>query len=273
VPPDADAAFREAPGLTISAGTSEMMLEMVAGSGLPVPGGDLAGVVEEPLARQLRAAVRRIAEEHADHEDPAAWRAPAEALGLLALEAPVERGGLGLGLAASVIAAEELGRGLLDGGFLAAMAAAAEPDDLARQRIRRAAWLVGLATGALAHTVRRARERRQFGRPIVEHQAVAFALGRCAARVTAGRLLVTDAATAADSGPASDPALAASTLAAAIETAHHVTREAMQLSGAWGMTLAAPVGRHYRAALAASGEAGPARRLWLDSTVTPGGPR
>ena len=118
-----ESAYREAPGLTISAGTAEMMLEVVAGSGLPVPGGDVPGLDEEPLARALRGAVRAIAAVYDDRDDSLTWWVELAEIGAFGLAVRVPDGGLDLGLAASTIVCEELGRGLLDGGVLDTLAA------------------------------------------------------------------------------------------------------------------------------------------------------
>jgi len=106
-----EAAFREAPGLTISAGTSEMMLELVASAGLPSR--DITPAGEEPLLVELRRAARVIcspAGERPTEDDPRV-RAELAALGALGFLVPGELGGTGLGLAAT-LAALEAGRTL-----------------------------------------------------------------------------------------------------------------------------------------------------------------
>jgi alkylation response protein AidB-like acyl-CoA dehydrogenase len=113
-----DAAYREAPGLTVSAGTSEVMLEIIAGSlnegiaGCDGDAGTTFGQVREAIRRALSA---RPAPNN-PHAAPAVHSAEAPAwpalLRLTAprLELPLSAGGLELGLEAGVIAAEELGR-------------------------------------------------------------------------------------------------------------------------------------------------------------------
>ncbi len=57
-------------------------------------------------------------------------------------------------------------------------------------RIGIAAQLLGLATGAWAHAAKYTQERRQFGKPIAEFQAVQFALAEMATDIEASRLMV-----------------------------------------------------------------------------------
>jgi alkylation response protein AidB-like acyl-CoA dehydrogenase len=237
-----DAAYREAPGLTLSAGTSEMMLELVASSGLPLPAAD------EPLAAELRAAVRAVATAY-DERDPAQACWPAlERLGVFDLAVPVDRGGLGLGLRAAVICGAELGRELHDGGLLGRLTT---PDESpAAGRLRRAAWLLGLVSSCLEHTVHRTRTREQFGRPLIANQDIAFRLARLAVRLHALTALVDDLAGQFDHG-APDPTLAAGVLAEAGTLALDASREAVHLHGAFGMTDGSPVRRHYLTALTA----------------------
>lgn len=264
-----DAAYREAPGLTLSAGTSEMMLELVA-SALPLPAAD------EPLAAELRAAVRAVAAAY-DERDPddACWPDLARA-GLFGLTVPAAHGGLDLGLRAAVICCAELGRGLHDGGLLstltaidALVSAGREPPVLdgrwrpdatvpaettevrAAGRVRRAAWLLGLAAGCIEHTVDRARTREQFGRQLIANQDIAFRLARLAVRQAALTALVADLAGRFDDG-APDPGLAAGALAEAGTLALDTSREAVHLHGAFGMTEGSPVRRYYLAAPAAA---------------------
>ncbi|TDP95210.1 acyl-CoA dehydrogenase [Labedaea rhizosphaerae] len=247
-----ESAYREAPGLTISAGTSEMMLELVANSGLPSPEADFpAG--EEALAGELRKAVRAIATAY-DERDPARACWPdLERLGVFDLA-----GSLGLGLRAQVIACAELGRELHDDGVLDHLGG---DDSQAVQRIRRAAWLTGLAASCLARTVHRARTREQFGRPLITNQDVAFRLARLKIHHDAVWALVTDLAGRHDDG-APDPALAAGALAEAGTLALATTREAVQLHGAFGMTAASPVRRHYLTAPVAVAADAPIAELY-----------
>jgi alkylation response protein AidB-like acyl-CoA dehydrogenase len=138
---------------------------------------------------------------------------------------------------------------LLDGDAAAEVLAAA--------RVRRAAWLLGLAAGSIEHTYERTRTREQFGRTLIANQNVAFRLARLAVRLDAFTALVTDLAGRFDDG-APDPALAAGALAEAGTLALDASREAVHLHGAFGMTDASPVRRHYLTApLAVAADAPP----------------
>jgi alkylation response protein AidB-like acyl-CoA dehydrogenase len=108
-----DAAFREAPGLTLSAGTSEVMLQIVAiALREGVPEEPDADEVHHELRRALRNALAAVPAALDVHAPPASHGAGAPAWpALLRLEAPrLERGGFDLGLPASVLVCEELGR-------------------------------------------------------------------------------------------------------------------------------------------------------------------
>jgi alkylation response protein AidB-like acyl-CoA dehydrogenase len=103
-----EAGFREAPGLTISAGTSEIMLEMVASSALD----QAPDTGEDPVLRRIgRSVADRLA--RVDPAGPDAGPATLAALAdqdAFAYEAPVEAGGFDLGLACGTRVAAELGR-------------------------------------------------------------------------------------------------------------------------------------------------------------------
>ena len=112
---------------------------------------------------------------------------------------------------------------------------AAWPRIVARARLRHAAYLVGLSQGALDLAVRRAADRRQFGRPIGRFQSLAFGLAELATGLEGARLLVRAAAWEADAGH--DPRLgAAQALGMAADLAGAVTAAAVQVHGAYGMT-------------------------------------
>ncbi|WP_432841889.1 acyl-CoA dehydrogenase family protein [Dactylosporangium sp. CA-092794] len=130
------------------------------------------------------------------------------------------------------------------------------PPVLANARIRQAAYLVGLAQGALDGAVGYAKRRRQFGQPIGRFQALAFRLSELHIRIDAARLLTRAAARAADGG--GDVRLAAAqSLATAAELARAVTTAAMQINGAAGMTSDSDAQLYYRRAAIEA--------LWLGS--------
>jgi alkylation response protein AidB-like acyl-CoA dehydrogenase len=67
-------------------------------------------------------------------------------------------------------------------------------------RIGIGAQMLGLAEGAWGHAARYAQERRQFGKPIAQFQAVQFALAQMATDIEAARLMVYNAARLKDAG-------------------------------------------------------------------------
>ena len=67
-------------------------------------------------------------------------------------------------------------------------------------RIGIGAQMLGLAEGAWGHAAKYAKERRQFGKPIAEFQAVQFALAEMATEIEAAKLMVYNAARLKDAG-------------------------------------------------------------------------
>jgi acyl-CoA dehydrogenase len=112
-------------------------------------------------------------------------------------------------------------------------------------RITLGAAATGLARAALEYAVEYAKTREQFGRPIAEHQAVAFRLADMAVRVEASRLLVWQAARKADAGE--DVGLeAAMAKLHASEAAMWCTWAAVQTLGGWGYSREYPVEKWMR---------------------------
>ncbi|MEO3873462.1 acyl-CoA dehydrogenase family protein [Nonomuraea sp. B12E4] len=100
-------------------------------------------------------------------------------------------------------------------------------------RILIAAACAGLCRAALDTALRYAREREQFGKPIIEHQAVAFRLADMAAKTDAAHLLAMRAARVFDAGePATQEAAIAKLVAS--ENAMWCTWAALQTHGGWG---------------------------------------
>ncbi|RAG83961.1 acyl-CoA dehydrogenase [Streptacidiphilus pinicola] len=99
---------------------------------------------------------------------------------------------------------------------------------------------VGAARAAYTYARDYARTRVQFGKPIIEHQAVAFRLADMASRIEAARLLVLRTARALDAG-ADVTGLAAITKLTASETAMFCTWAAVQTLGGWGYSREYPV--------------------------------
>jgi alkylation response protein AidB-like acyl-CoA dehydrogenase len=116
---------------------------------------------------------------------------------------------------------------------------------LDRGRIAIGAMAVGLARGALEEGRAYARERKAFGRPIAEFQAIAFSLADMATETAAARLLVHRAAALCDAGvPFGKEASMAKLFAS--EAAMRATSKAIQIHGGYGYTRDFPVERYYR---------------------------
>jgi alkylation response protein AidB-like acyl-CoA dehydrogenase len=112
-------------------------------------------------------------------------------------------------------------------------------------RITIGAWCCGIARGAFEETVAYARERRTFGKPIAEHQAVQFMLADMATRIDAARCLVFRAAYLKEEGrPFRTEASMAKLFAS--ETAMWVTTKAVQIHGGYGYMRELPVERYMR---------------------------
>ena len=114
-----------------------------------------------------------------------------------------------------------------------------------RSRVTLGASATGLARAALEYATAYARERVQFGKPIAEHQAVAFRLADMALRVDASRLLVWRAARLQDSGESATVEAAMAKLHAS-ETAMWCTWAAVQTLGGWGYSREHPVEKWMR---------------------------
>ncbi len=114
-----------------------------------------------------------------------------------------------------------------------------------RSRIILGAAATGLARAALEYATEYAKTRVQFGKPIGEHQAIAFRLADMAVRVDASRLLVWRAARAHDAGIAA-PLEAAMAKLHASETAMWCTWAAVQTLGGWGYSREYPVEKWMR---------------------------
>ena len=112
-------------------------------------------------------------------------------------------------------------------------------------RIGIGAQMLGLAQGALDHTVTYTKERKQFGNAIASFQGVQFQLARAATEIEAARLLVYNAARLRDAGK---PFLqeAAMCKLFASEVAERVTSLAVNLFGGNGFVKDYPVEKLFR---------------------------
>ena len=100
-------------------------------------------------------------------------------------------------------------------------------------RIGIAAQALGIATGAYERCVDYAKERQAFGKPISQHQAIAFKIADMATEIEAARLLVYRAASMKDQKLNYDQAAAMAKLFAS-EVAMRHTVEAVQIHGGYG---------------------------------------
>jgi butyryl-CoA dehydrogenase len=112
-------------------------------------------------------------------------------------------------------------------------------------RIGIASQALGIARAALDVSVAYAKERKSFGVPIANHQAIQFMLADMATELDAARLLTWRAATMKDAGikhtmQSSEAKLYAS------EVATRVAHKAIQIHGGYGYSTEFPVERHYR---------------------------
>ena len=100
-------------------------------------------------------------------------------------------------------------------------------------RIGIAAQALGIAQGALDLALSYSKERTTFGKPIHEHQAIAFKLADMEMKIEQARMLVYKAAWLKDQGMAYDKESAMAKLAAS-EAAMWVSTEAVQVHGGYG---------------------------------------
>ena len=130
--------------------------------------------------------------------------------------------------------------GELDHGFRVAMATL----DLFRPSVGAAA--VGLGQAALEAALAHADQRQAFGGPLRDLQAVSHRLADMATSLAAARLLVYEAAAAADADQGRTTRQAAMAKLFATETAQQVIDGAVQLHGASGLAAGSVVGELYR---------------------------
>jgi alkylation response protein AidB-like acyl-CoA dehydrogenase len=112
-------------------------------------------------------------------------------------------------------------------------------------RIGIGAQMLGLAEGALEHTLSYTRERKQFGKAILEFQGVEFQVARMAMEIEAAKLLVYNAARLKDAGADFVKEAAMAKLMAS-EVAERAASLAVDLFGGVGFTKEYPVEKLYR---------------------------
>ena len=112
-------------------------------------------------------------------------------------------------------------------------------------RISIAALAVGIAQGAYESAVRYSGERRQFGKPIREFQAIQFKLADMATQIDAARLLMYRAASLKDLGKKTTRESSMAKLFAS-EMSVRVCEEAIQIHGGYGYTKDYPPEKYWR---------------------------
>jgi butyryl-CoA dehydrogenase len=112
-------------------------------------------------------------------------------------------------------------------------------------RIGIACQAIGIARAAFEKSVAYAKERKSFGVPIAQHQAIQFMLADMAVQIDAARLLAWRAAKMKDKGVRHSPESAMAKLYAS-EMATRVTHKAIQVHGGYGYSTEFPVERNYR---------------------------
>lgn len=112
-------------------------------------------------------------------------------------------------------------------------------------RIGIAAQALGIAEAALEYATDYAKERKQFGKPIVANQGVSFKLADMATNVEAAKLLVYQAASLVDRNKRCSKEASMAKLFAS-QTARDTAIEAVQIFGGYGYTEDYPVERLFR---------------------------
>ena len=104
---------------------------------------------------------------------------------------------------------------------------------------------IGIARAAYEYALEYAKERKQFGKPIIENQAIAFTLADMATEIDAARLLVWRAAWLGRNGQFTNGEGSMSKLKAG-RVAVWVTERAIQILGGYGYVREYPVERWHR---------------------------
>jgi alkylation response protein AidB-like acyl-CoA dehydrogenase len=138
--------------------------------------------------------------------------------------------------AENILAGEEAG---LNKGFIQMM------DALEVGRVNVAARGVGIAQRALELALRYSQERKTFGKPIAEHQAIQFKLADMATKVEAARLLTMKAARMKDAGERSDLEAGMAKLFAS-ETGKECVEDSFRIHGGYGYSKEYEIERLYR---------------------------
>ena len=125
-------------------------------------------------------------------------------------------------------------------GFMVAM------KTLDKSRPGVASQAVGIAQGALDAAIDYAREREQFGRPIIANQGIQWMLADMVTRIEAARTLIYDVARRIDEGEKDISKISAMAKLFASDTAVSVTTDAVQIFGGYGYMREYPVEKMMR---------------------------
>lgn len=115
--------------------------------------------------------------------------------------------------------------------------------DMSRPAV--AALALGIAEGALDYAIEYARERRTFGKPLIEHQGIQFLLADAATLIEASRGLMERAALAFDSGQ-KNTKLASMAKSFCSDAAMKITTDMVQVLGGYGYIQDYPIERMFR---------------------------
>jgi alkylation response protein AidB-like acyl-CoA dehydrogenase len=112
-------------------------------------------------------------------------------------------------------------------------------------RVNVAARAVGVSTRAFEEAIRYSQERKAFGKPISEHQAIQIHLADMATTLEAAKLMLYSAATKKSSGERSDLDAAMAKLFAS-EACHEICTKALRVHGGYGYSKEFTIERLYR---------------------------
>jgi butyryl-CoA dehydrogenase len=113
-------------------------------------------------------------------------------------------------------------------------------------RVGIASQALGLAQGALEASVKYAKQRKTFGKPIADYQAIQWMIADMQTEIEAARMLVYQAAYTRDIGGARSGAIASRAKLYASEMANRVAAKAVQVHGSVGYSRETDVERYYR---------------------------
>ena len=112
-------------------------------------------------------------------------------------------------------------------------------------RVNVASRAVGVATAAFEDAIKYAKQRKTFGQPIANHQAIQIMLAEMATKIEAARLIARAAAAKKDAGERADMWAGMAKLFCT-ETAQEVVLQAMRIHGGYGYSKELRVERYYR---------------------------